>query len=57
MVYGYRTKMGAAVQLPKWDLITPVVDDLFRTLRVAVAAHTYTPAPPTPTPTLAPVQI
>jgi len=55
MVYGYRTETGAAVQLPKWDLINPVIDDLFSTPLVVVP--TSTPAPPTPTPTLAPVQI
>lgn len=58
MVYGYRTETGAAVQLPKWDLIRPVVDDLFRTPVVIVPTPVPTqPAPPTPTPTLAPVQI
>ncbi len=55
MVYGYRTEKGAAVQLPKWELINPVIDDLFST--PLVMAPTPTPAPPTPTPTLAPVQI
>ncbi len=56
MVYGYRTETGGAVQLPKWDLIRPVVEDLFSTPLVAVEP-TPTPAPPTPTPTLAPVEI
>jgi len=58
MVYGYRTDSGAAVQLPKWDLINPVVDDLFTMPVVVVPTPTPTQiAPPTPTPTLAPVQI
>lgn len=55
MVYGYRREDGAAVQLPKWDLIDPVVADLFGA-PVEVAA-VPTPAPPTPTPTLAPADI
>jgi LCP family protein required for cell wall assembly len=55
MVYGYRRADGAAVQLPKWDLINPVVADLFST--PLVAAPSPTPAPPTPVPTLAPLQI
>ncbi len=55
LVYGYRTDKGAAVQLPRWDLINPVVADLFTAPVVTVP--TPTPAPPTPTPTLAPVQI
>jgi hypothetical protein len=29
MVYGYKREDGAAVQLPKWDLIRPVVAELF----------------------------
>jgi hypothetical protein len=46
------------VQLPKWDLINPVVDDLFTMPVVVVPTPIPTqPAPPTPTPTLAPVQI
>lgn len=58
LVYGYRREDGAAVQLPKWDLIRPVVDDLFKTPVVVAPPPTPTqPAPPTPTPTLAPVQI
>ena len=58
MVYGYRTEKGGAVQLPKWDLINPIVDDLFTMPVVVVPTPTPTqPAPPTPTPTLAPVQI
>lgn len=58
MVYGYRTAKGGAVQLPKWDLINPVVDDLFKMPVVVLPTPTPTqPAPPTPTPTLAPVQI
>jgi hypothetical protein len=55
MVYGYRTERGAAVQLPKWDLIEPVVGELFKAPVVVVP--TPTPAPPAPTPTLAPVQV
>jgi hypothetical protein len=55
LVYGYRTEKGAAVQLPRWDLINPVIADLFSTPLVVTA--TPTPAPPTPTPTLAPVQV
>ncbi|MFC2015571.1 LCP family protein [Chloroflexota bacterium] len=55
LVYGYRREDGAAVQLPKWDLLEPVIDELF-TSPVQVAP-TPTPAPPTPTPTLAPEEI
>jgi LCP family protein required for cell wall assembly len=55
MVYGYRTPKGAAVQLPKWDLIHTAVADMFYSEAVPVA--TPTPAPPTPTPTLAPAEI
>jgi LCP family protein required for cell wall assembly len=55
LVYGYRTETGAAVQLPKWDLINPVIADLFTA--PVVLQPTPTPAPPTPTPTLAPVEI
>lgn len=29
LVYGYRRADGAAIQLPRWDLINPVLDDLF----------------------------
>ena len=58
MVYGYRRDDGAAVQLPKWDLIRPVVDELFTAPVVVVPTPVPTqPAPPTPTPTLAPVEI
>ena len=58
MVYGFRTESGGAVQLPKWDLINPVVADLFTAPVVVLPTPTPTqPAPPTPTPTLAPVQI
>ena len=58
MVYGYRREDGAAVQLPKWDLIDPVVADLFAAPVAAVTpTPAPTPAPPTPIPTLAPVQI
>lgn len=53
-VYGYRRPDGAAVQLPKWDLIHQLVVDLFSSPSVSVAP---TAAPPTPTPTMAPVQI
>ena len=56
LVYGFRREDGAAVQLPKWDLINPVIADLFAA-PVLPAEPTATPAPPTPTPTLAPVQI
>jgi LCP family protein required for cell wall assembly len=55
LVYGFRRGDGAAVQLPKWDLINPVIADLFTA--PVVVLPTPTPAPPTPTPTLAPVQI
>jgi LCP family protein required for cell wall assembly len=59
LVYGYRTETGAAVQLPKWDLIRPLVSELFKAPVVALPTPmpTTPPAPPTPTPTLAPVQI
>ncbi len=59
LVYGYRTEGGAAVQLPKWDLINPVIADLFAApvIAAATAEPTATPAPPTPTPTLAPIQL
>jgi len=58
MVTGYRTEKGAAVQLPKWDLINEVVADLFMTpVEIAPTPTPALPAPPTPTPTLAPVQI
>ena len=56
LVYGYRTESGAAVQLPKWDLINEVIADLF-SMPVVALVPTPTPATPTPTPTLAPVQI
>ncbi len=56
MVYGYRTPKGAAVQLPKWDLIHAAVADMFYSEAVVPVA-TSTPAPPTPTPTLAPDDI
>jgi LCP family protein required for cell wall assembly len=55
MVYGYRREDGAAVQLPKWDLINQAIADLFAS--PVVVLPTATPAPPTPTPTLAPAQI
>ncbi|MEJ2209665.1 MAG: LCP family protein [Anaerolineae bacterium] len=54
MVYGQRVE-GAAVQLPRWDLINEAVSELFD--RPIQVEPTPTPAPPTPTPTLAPVQI
>jgi LCP family protein required for cell wall assembly len=58
MVYGFRREGGGAVQLPKWDLINPVVADLFTAPVVVVPTPMPTQAaPPTPTPTLAPVQI
>jgi hypothetical protein len=58
LVYGYRTESGAAVQLPKWDLIDQLVVELFNTSAVAVSTPVPAQsAPPTPTPTLAPVQI
>ncbi len=55
MVYGFMTEDAGAVQLPKWDLIRPVVADLFTS--PVVAEPTPTPAPPTPTPTLAPEEV
>lgn len=58
MVYGYRREDGAAVQLPKWDLINPVVADLFTTpVIVAPTAAPTQPVAPAPTPTLAPIQV
>jgi LCP family protein required for cell wall assembly len=58
MVYGFRTEKGGAVQLPKWDLINPVVEDLFTEPVVVLPTPTPTqPSPPTPTPTLAPVEV
>jgi LCP family protein required for cell wall assembly len=58
LVYGYRTESGAAVQLPKWDLIDPLVEELFKVPNVvAPTAEPTQPIAPTPTPTLAPVQI
>jgi hypothetical protein len=58
MVYGYRTENGAAVQLPKWDLINPVVADLFAAPAVVLPTPVPTqPMVPEPTPTLAPVQV
>ncbi len=58
MVYGYRREDGAAVQLPKWDLINPVVADLFAAPVVVQAAPTPEPTPtPAVTPTMAPAQI
>jgi LCP family protein required for cell wall assembly len=60
LVYAFRREDGAAVQLPKWDLISPVIDRLFAIPVPAPEEPTPTPAPtvpPTPTPTLAPVEI
>jgi LCP family protein required for cell wall assembly len=58
LVYGYRTESGAAVQLPKWDLIDPLVAEMFKAPVVAAPTPVPTqPIPPTPTPTLAAVQI
>ncbi|HSJ55740.1 MAG TPA: LCP family protein [Anaerolineae bacterium] len=54
-VKSHRTETGAAVQLPRWDLIDPAVGELFSA--PVQVEPTSTPAPPTPTPTLAPVQI
>jgi len=54
MVYGQRVN-GAAVQLPRWDLINQAVSDLFE--RPMQVEPTPTPAPPTPTPTMAPAAI
>ena len=56
MVYGFRREDGAAVQLPKWDLIDPVVADLLAAPAVVIMP-TPTPSPSTPTPTLAPIRI
>jgi hypothetical protein len=56
-VYGYkRPSDGAAVQLPKWDLIHPLIQELFST-QVVVVVPTPKPTLPSPTPTLAPVEI
>jgi len=58
LVYGYRREDLAAVQLPKWDLINPVVAELFAAPEVAESvAPTATPVRPAPTPTLAAIQI
>jgi LCP family protein required for cell wall assembly len=56
LVYGFRREDGAAVQLPKWDLINPVIADLF-TAPVVTPTPLPTAAPPTPTPTPDLVQI
>jgi LCP family protein required for cell wall assembly len=55
MVVGHRTETGAAVQLPRWDKIDPIIADLFNA--PVLVEPTPTAAPPTPTPTLAPVEI
>jgi LCP family protein required for cell wall assembly len=58
LVYGYRTEAGAAVQLPKWELIDELVAEMFKVPVVtAPTAMPTQPVPPTPTPTLAPVEI
>ncbi len=60
LVYAFRREDGAAVQLPKWDLINPVIADLFAAPQELSVEPTPTPAPtapPIPTPTLAPVEI
>lgn len=54
-VYPYTTETGAQVQLPKWDLINPVIQDLFST-PVVMVTPTATPAPPTPAPTVSAAQ-
>jgi hypothetical protein len=54
LVYGHRTESGAAVQLPVWDKINPIVADLLSA--PLVVQPTATPAPPTPTPTTSPAQ-
>lgn len=64
LVYGYKREDGAAVQLPKWELIHRVVAEMFAAPLVT-ATPTPTPAPtqpaqptqPTPTPTLDLAQI
>jgi hypothetical protein len=62
LVYGFRTEKGAAVQLPKWELINPIVANLFGAVEPVAAvqaASTATPVPaaPEPTPTLAPIHV
>jgi hypothetical protein len=60
LVYGFRREDGAAVQLPKWDLINPVIADLFAAPVLTAAATpepTLPPAQPTPTPTSAPISV
>jgi LCP family protein required for cell wall assembly len=58
MVYGHKREDGAAVQLPKWDLINPVLADLFMAplvLPTPTPMPTFTPATPElPTPTATP---
>jgi LCP family protein required for cell wall assembly len=54
MTVGYRTDKGAAVRVPIWDKIDPMVAEMFFTASAPAPAVTPTPAPPTPTPTLAP---
>jgi LCP family protein required for cell wall assembly len=65
LVYAFRREDNAAVQLPKWDLINPVVADLFAVPLVptptpdpaVLTAPTFTPPPLEPTPTVAPIQL
>jgi len=58
MVSGYRTEKGGAVQLPKWDLINPVLADMFAAPMVEAPVPTPTqPVLPAATPTLAPEQL
>ena len=58
MVYGYRREDGAAVQLPKWDKINPVIEELFTSPVVVVPTAAPTqPALPTSTPTPDPVLV
>jgi LCP family protein required for cell wall assembly len=57
MTVGYRTDTGAAVRVPIWDQIDPLVAEMFFTASAPAPAVTPTPAPPTPTPTLAPAEM
>ncbi len=56
MTVGYRTDKGAAVRVPIWDKIDPLVADMFFSASVPAPAVSPTPAPPTPTPTIAPAE-